>query len=90
MLRGEIEPKFFKVRYFEATTWGLEPVPVCTKYFETREDAREWALKLVKDLEENGTDAEDYEFVEITDEKDEAVEIWRWEDMKVVHYPNGW
>ena len=88
MLKGEIKPKFFKVSYWEATSWGFEPTG--TKYFKTHENAARYALKLVKDLELMAQESDDYEFIEIKNEEDEVIEAWRTEEGKVVHYPDGW
>jgi hypothetical protein len=88
MLKGEIKPIFFKVSFYEATSWGFEPC--VTKYFKTLRDARQYALKLVKELKEISKETDDYEFIEIKNKIDEALEVWRAEDGKVVHYPNGW
>jgi hypothetical protein len=86
MLRGEIKPKFFKISFYEATSWGFEPTE--TKYFKTHKDARRYAIKLVKYLKRLAKESGDYEFIEI--EKDKVVEAWRSEEGKVVHYSNGW
>jgi hypothetical protein len=88
MLKGEIKPKFFKISFYEATSWGFEPAE--TKYFKTHKYARKYAMKLVKCLEQSVKESDDYEFIEIENEGDEVVEAWRAEEGKVVHYPNGW
>ena len=88
MLKGEIKLKFFKVSYFEATNWGFEPIE--TKYFVAKKDARRYALKLIKHLNESTKYSDDYEFVQIETERDEIVEAWRAEERKVVHYTDGW
>jgi hypothetical protein len=88
MLKGEIKPKFFKISFYEATSWGFEPTE--TKYFKTYKDARRYAMRLVKYLKKLAKESGDYEFIEIENEKDEVVEAWRSEEGKVVHYSNGW
>jgi hypothetical protein len=88
MLKREIKLKFFKISFYEATSWGFESTE--RKYFKTHKDARRYAVKLVKYLKKLTKESGDYEFIEIENEKDEVVEAWRAEEGKVVHYSNGW
>lgn len=86
MLKGEIKPKFFKVSYWEATTWGYEPV--VTKYFKAHTDAKRYALRLVKGLKRIAKESDDWESVEIENEEGMKLDFWRAEEGKVVYYPD--
>ncbi|MBI2005492.1 MAG: hypothetical protein HYS80_01895 [Candidatus Aenigmarchaeota archaeon] len=84
MLKGEIKPKFFKVRYWEATNWGYEPVG--TKYFKNRKDAKRYALRLVKILKQSVKKSDDWESVDIDNEEGIKLDFWRAEEGKVIYY----
>jgi hypothetical protein len=89
LMKGEIKPKFFKVVFYEPDSWGY--VPTRQKYFKDLESARKYAKILLKELKELAKSGSlDYEYIEITDEKDNSVELWRNENCQIIHYPNNW
>lgn len=86
----EIDLKFLKVYYEEATMKGFDPVNI--KYFprEKLKSAKRYAEKLVEDiLTPSAAKSDDYNGVLIENEAGEVVDVWRAEDGKVVHYPGG-
>lgn len=87
-IKGEIRPRFFRVNYWEPTNFGEMVTEL--KYFKTREDAKRFALRVVKRMGKEYKGTRDMPVVEIVNENDNVIMAWRMENGKVVGYPQGW
>lgn len=87
-IKGEIRPRFFRVNYWEPTNLG--EIIAELKYFNAREDAKRFSLRLVKRMEKEYKGTRNMPVVEIVDESDNVIIAWRMENGKVVRYPEGW